>query len=385
MRRFLEDNDIDLLIDFNTRALTLLPAEDQESAVMLTTAACGVPYAAFYLDPITSSMNSADWFDHWAMLEDGTWFKGIFEDGHAGELERFGIPRVISVPMAAGNEDFNTAPLADPDPGPVVAFMGHPASSWFRAQNPVLPQQLFAGMLAAAVHGDMSNVPFHRIFYDMYEFGVPPNPRDTPRVRAIKAFEYYQHKFTYNAFLALKQRDRFAHFLKRKLGDHFELVGDYWGRDYGLPHTPRIWDMRKLHERMRRVPICPNLMKGNIETGLIIRHFEVTANGGFLLTYATPELARFFSIGEECDVFRNEEELLQKISFYLANPARRMEIARAGQERTLREHLYSHRIESVVRQLFDSPRSAGSADTALPHGRRQDAAGSQRGLESSTT
>ncbi|MGB0715916.1 MAG: glycosyltransferase family protein [Phycisphaerae bacterium] len=365
MVQFLEKNNIDLVIDFNTRTLTLLADEKDDQQARLTHAQCGVKYAALYLDPITSTMGNANWFDHWRLLEDPGWFKGIFEYGHAGELHQLGIPGLIRVPMAAGVDDFNTDELPDPDPGPVIAFMGHPASGWFGSPNAVLPAQLFAGLTASAVHADLPDVPFHKIYYDMYEFAEPPTPMDSPKERATKAFDYFQQKFVYNAFLAIKQRDRYAHFLKKKLGDHFELIGDFWHQHYGLAHTPRIWNMNELHERMRRVPICLNLIKGNIETGLIIRHFEVTAYGGFLLTLATPELSEFFEIGEECDVFHNEEELLQKIRFYLENPRRRVEIARAGQARTLREHLYSHRIEDVVKALFQSPVTEQNASRTL--------------------
>ena len=117
---------------------------------------------------------------------------------------------------------------------------------------------------------------------------------------------------------------------------------------------------------MRRVPICLNLMKGNLETGLNMRHFEITANGGFMLTYDTPELHKRFKVGEECDVFHNEQELLEKIGFYMNNPKKRLEIALAGQERTLSEHLYSHRINTMVELLNKSgvlPRKSSSVET----------------------
>jgi len=351
---FLEEHDIELMLDYNTEMLTLLGPENGSTTHRLTNVAAGVPYVSLYLDPITSTMGQVAWADHWALLENSGWIKGVFENAHAQELVRLGVSQVTKVPMAAAVDDFDTSPMPDPDPGPVVAFMGHPATSWFRSPGGVLPAQLYAGFTAAAVHADMPEVPFHTMYYDLYGFAEPPLPSDSPQDRARKSQEYYANKFAYNAFLAIKQRDRFAHFLKRKLGNRFELIGDHWGENYGLPHTPRIWDKKKLHGRMRRVPICLNLMKGNIETGLIVRHFEVTAYGGFLLTYPTPELADFFEIGEECDVFRSEEELLQKISFYLHHPKRRREIALAGQRRTLGEHLYSHRITTLVETLRSS-------------------------------
>jgi hypothetical protein len=351
LRTFLEKHDIELVLDFNTAALSFVPAGSEPGQVVVTTAALGIPHVTCYLDPVTSTMAQVPWEHHWHILESAQWIKWVWESAHAEELIRMGVPNVITMPMAAANDDFDTASPPEPESGPVVAFMGHPATSWFRSQRPVDPSLLFPGLTAAAVHADMPDMVFHKIYYDLYGFAEPPSSSDEPAKRAEKTKAYFDHKFVYNAYLAIKQRDRFARFLKQRLGDVFELVGDHWDTNYGLPHTPRIWDMRQLHERMRRVPICLNLMKGCLETGLNIRHFEITAYGGFMLTYATSELSSCFEIGRECDVFRNEEELLEKIGYYIAHPAERRQIAAAGQRRTLAEHLYSHRITRLVEML----------------------------------
>lgn len=350
-RPFLEKNDIDLVLDFNTQALTLVQSSSQPGQVSLTTADLGIPYVAAYLDPITSTMGEVDWVDHWHLLESSTWIKWIPEVTHSEELRRLGVPNILTMPMAAANDDFDTSPLPDPDPGPAIAFMGHPASSWFKSQMPVQPGRLFAGLTAAAVRADMPDLSFHKVYYDLYEFAHPPTATDDLPARARKSAEYFTQKFTYNAYLAIRQRDRFARFLKIKLGDTFELIGDYWEDQYGLKHTPRIWDMKVLHDRMRRVPICLNLVKGNWETGLIIRHFEVPAYGGFQLAFNTSELSSCFEIGKECDVFHDEAELLDKIQYYLSHPQERREISAAGQRRVLSEHLYSHRVKQLVELL----------------------------------
>lgn len=368
---FFERHDIDLVVDFDAGALTLTSAGNAAGQVALTTAACGIPYAACFIDPITSTMQQAPWEDRWALAESRTWIKAVWDTAHARELGRLGIPNVLTLPMAVVDDDFDTRPLPDPGPGPVAAFMGHPASSFFRSQNAVMPGQMVAAMTAAAVAADSPGTPFHKTYYDLYGFADPPCARDDPSTRARKAGEYFSAKFLYNAYLAIKQRDRFAIFLKRHLQDRFELIGDYWDTNYGLPHTPRIWDVKELHERMRRVPICLNLVKGNVETSVILRHFEVTGYGGFLLTYPTPELSSFFEIGKECEVFHDEHDLLDKIRYYEDHAKERREIAAAGQRRTLSEHLYSHRITQLVEmlragELLRPAASGGVADAPGP-------------------
>ncbi|MEK6798654.1 MAG: glycosyltransferase [Planctomycetota bacterium] len=371
-RPFLEKHDIDLVLDFNTAALTLTPSPDVPGQVSLTTAILGIPYVACYLDPITSTMNQVPWLQHWHILESPSWIKWIYETAHSQELLRLGVPNVLTLPMAVADDDFHATGEQGTDTNPVVAFMGHPASSWFRSHQPIAPSRLFPGLTAAAVRADLPDLTFHKIYYDLYAFAEPPSREEEITTRANKAADYYNQKFAYNAYLAVKQRDRFARFLKLKLGDLFELIGDHWGDNYGLSHTPRIWDMKTLHERMRRVPICLNLMKGGLETGLNVRHFEITAHGGFMLTYPTAELSSCFEIGTECDVFHDEAELLDKIQFYLANPEKRREIAEAGRRRTLAQHLYSHRIARLVTLLREAgvlSRTVSSASapiTAIP-------------------
>ena len=366
-RPFLEENDIELVVDVNTEALTLVPSQSHPQQYSLATADLGIPHVAHYTDPVTATMAQVPWANRWHLLESPTWIKWVWDSGHAEELQRLGIPNVIAMPMAIPDGDFDTSPLPDPDPGPVVAFMGHPATSWFRSAQPVLPAHLQAGLIAAAVNSGMPDMLFHRIFFDLYQLGEAPGPHHDGATRAALSENYFGQKFTYNAYLAVKQRDRFVRFLKHKLGDNFELIGDHWGAHYGLNHTPRVWDMRVLHRRMRTVPICLNLLKGNLETGVVLRHFEVTSQGGFMLTYATPELSTCFEIGTECDVFTNEAELLDKIDHYLHHPQQRRDIAAAGQRRTLSEHLYSHRLTRLV----DILRSSGAlprtqADTPTP-------------------
>jgi hypothetical protein len=348
-RAFLENHDIELVLDYNAQLLTLVPGEGLPGSVALTAATVGIPHVACYLDPVTSTMSEVAWADHWQLLEHPSWIKWVWETAHGEELMRMGIPNVLVMPMAADDAEYDRSPLPEPrSDGVLVVFLGHPASSWFRSPIAVPPERLYAGMIGAAVHADLPDLPFHKIYFDLYSLGSQPRRGAAGAERAAASQRYFSDKFAYNAYLAIRQRDRWARFLKTKLGDVFELVGDFWSSNYGLPHTPRIWDKRALRDRMRRTPICLNLMKGCLESGLNLRHFEITANGGFMLTYPTPELPERFAVGRECEVFINEQDLLEKIAHYTAHPRERCDVAAAGQRRTLSEHLYSHRILRLV-------------------------------------
>ena len=100
-------------------------------------------------------------------------------------------------------------------------------------------------------------------------------------------------------------------------------------------------------EHFRTTAINLNLVNGNSDCGLNMRHFEITAAGGFMLCYHTADIDDFFDVGSECETFSDEQDLLEKIHFYLQHPKKRIEIASAGQRRTLKDHLYSHRLKTI--------------------------------------
>jgi spore maturation protein CgeB len=79
-----------------------------------------------------------------------------------------------------------------------------------------------------------------------------------------------------------------------------------------------------------------------------MRLYEATGVGTLLITDAKRNLAELFEPGEEVVTYSSEDELVKKIRHYLANDAERSRIARAGQERTLRDHTYADRMRELV-------------------------------------
>jgi spore maturation protein CgeB len=73
------------------------------------------------------------------------------------------------------------------------------------------------------------------------------------------------------------------------------------------------------------------------------RVFEVTGCGGFLLTEYVKGLEDVFEIGKEIDVFRNKDELAEKVEYYLKHEEERARMAKAGLARAQKEHTYQKR------------------------------------------
>lgn len=81
------------------------------------------------------------------------------------------------------------------------------------------------------------------------------------------------------------------------------------------------------------------------------RNFEIPACGGFLLAQYVPGLEEYFKLNKEIVAFKDKEDLAKEIKYYLYKNKEREAIARAGYERTLREHTYQKRFNQIFQAM----------------------------------
>jgi hypothetical protein len=79
-----------------------------------------------------------------------------------------------------------------------------------------------------------------------------------------------------------------------------------------------------------------------------MRLYEATGVGALLVTDWKVNLHTAFEPGREVVAYRDPQECVDLVRYYLEREAEREAIAAAGQERTLREHTYSRRMEELV-------------------------------------
>jgi len=98
-----------------------------------------------------------------------------------------------------------------------------------------------------------------------------------------------------------------------------------------------------------------NLGMGGVEyseelTNVKGRDFEVPGTGGGVyLTSFNADLAQHFAVGSEILCYRGRDEMLELIRYYLARPDEARAIARRARERSLREHRWLHRYQTMLR------------------------------------
>ncbi len=81
------------------------------------------------------------------------------------------------------------------------------------------------------------------------------------------------------------------------------------------------------------------------------RTFEIPATGGFLLSAAADNLSDYYLPGKEIEIFRDFDELAEKCKYYLEHEQERRAIAKAGYDRTIREHTYERRFREIFKAM----------------------------------
>src|SRR6266568_137734 len=81
------------------------------------------------------------------------------------------------------------------------------------------------------------------------------------------------------------------------------------------------------------------------------RVFEMGLSGTLMLCEHSPNLERYYEPGKEFVAFESLDDCVEKASWYLAHENERARIALNYRDRTLREHLWTHRFTDLIEQM----------------------------------
>jgi tetratricopeptide (TPR) repeat protein len=99
--------------------------------------------------------------------------------------------------------------------------------------------------------------------------------------------------------------------------------------------------------RRAQVAIAPADWESTYTPMIKLRTLEIMSMGAFQLCEQCEDLADYYADGEEIVSYQDWDDLAEKVKHYLANPRKRDEIARAGYERTKRDHVWAVRWSEV--------------------------------------
>jgi len=109
------------------------------------------------------------------------------------------------------------------------------------------------------------------------------------------------------------------------------------------------WDVRYLTSSFW-APINRLRSKKNREQ-MKARIFEVNGCGSFQLSYYVEGMSHCYEIDREIAVYADADDLVEKVKFYLAHEELRESIAEAAYQRTLRDHLFIQRFQTVFQRM----------------------------------
>jgi hypothetical protein len=156
-----------------------------------------------------------------------------------------------------------------------------------------------------------------------------------------------------------------------------------YGLENAAPSSPirphyrgQVWGW-KMYETLLQSRITLNRharidIRGEVSTDWSnnLRLYEATGVGACLVTEWRPHLHQLFEPDVEVVTYRDVTECGEKIRYYLTHEPERAAVARAGQQRTIREHLYSYRMDELLglfeRQLRNGTPRANRSAVAVP-------------------
>lgn len=105
---------------------------------------------------------------------------------------------------------------------------------------------------------------------------------------------------------------------------------------------------KEMYQLLAKSKICFNI-HGEIADKCAgnIRLFEATGVGSCLVTDWKENITDLFEPGKEIITYKTVEECIEKVNWLINNPAEREKIAKAGQQRTIKDHTFKERAKTL--------------------------------------
>ncbi len=136
----------------------------------------------------------------------------------------------------------------------------------------------------------------------------------------------------------------------RRAGIAVEAFGSGWdGGRLPVSDVPRLFALSRIILGVGTIGHCTDFY------ALKMRDFDGPMSGSFYLTHDNRDLSRLYDIGNEVETYRDADECIDKVRWYLAHDDLRETVAAAGRARAVSEHTWEKRFGA----LFDVLRGQG--------------------------
>lgn len=97
-----------------------------------------------------------------------------------------------------------------------------------------------------------------------------------------------------------------------------------------------------------------NITLRSIQSGIPLRAMDIMGAGGFLLTNFQADFLDYFIPNEDFVYYESEDDLVDKINYYLSHEKERAEIAHNGHEKVRANHSFEKFFEHIFQIVFPS-------------------------------
>lgn len=173
-----------------------------------------------------------------------------------------------------------------------------------------------------------------------YYFPEKANHND----RAAMAHLYLGNKVTEQERLRLLKRVSETYSLDLYTASDFSPLpkANYRGLAKSATEMPKIFHLSKINLNFTSKPI---------RTGIPLRLWDILGARGFVLTNFQSEIPEYFEVGKDLDIYASEEELVDKIGYYLEHDRERQEIAKNGYLKAKEQYSLELRVKQILRTV----------------------------------
>lgn len=95
-----------------------------------------------------------------------------------------------------------------------------------------------------------------------------------------------------------------------------------------------------------------NITLRSIQSGIPLRAMDIIGAGGFLLTSFQADFLDYFIPDEDFVYYESEEDLVDKVKYYLSHEKKRIEIAHNGHEKAKKNHSFEKFFQDIFQVVF---------------------------------
>lgn len=275
----------------------------------------------------------------------------VFDRALCREFNDAGIKTVRYLPMAANTERLDT--LGSPDPAYDVSFVGSLYNESHNFFDRMENLSAYAkGYLEGLMHAQMNvqgcnfiQESLSPIMEELYRaLPMDPNPD------GVETREYLYAQYVINRKLTGLERLRLLTAVsQRHTLDLFTLDPSFTLPNLRNHGTADYYSEMPLVFKKSRINL--NISLRSIKSGVPLRAFDIMGSGGFLLSNYQEDFLENFTPGVDFVYYESEEDLLQKIAYYLTHEAERAAIAKNGHDQVAAAHTYRHRVHEMLSGL----------------------------------